>query len=73
MKSFDLNALGVQELGKSQLMEINGGFYIDPYWIWYWAKDIAKAIVILGLEIADEASDRASKDGYIPYADMGHR
>ena len=73
MKNFDLNALGVQELAKSQLIGINGGFYIDPSWLWYWAKDVAKAIVYLGFEIAKDSSERASKDGYIPYADMGHR
>ncbi len=73
MKNFDLNALGVNELETNQLIGTNGGFYIDPSWLWYFAKDMAKAVVYLGLEIIDNASQRAAQDGYIPYADLGHR
>ena len=72
MKSFDLNALGVQELGKSQLMEINGG-QVNPNPWWYFAKEGAKALVYLGVKIIDSLSSRASQDGYVAYADMGHR
>jgi capsule polysaccharide export protein KpsE/RkpR len=71
MKNFDLNTFGVKELTKSQLIEINGGQSLNPWW--YWAKEIAKAIVYVGLELVDDLSNRASKDGYVSYADMGHR
>jgi hypothetical protein len=72
MKNFDLNTLGVKELGSSQLVEINGG-QMNPNPFWYFLKEGAKALVYLGLKIVDGLSERASHDGYISYADMGHR
>ena len=75
MKSFDLNALGVEELGKNQLMEINGGQEI-PY-----SPTVLQFILQMGYYFFTEIvpilqkqmCERASKDGYVMYADLGHR
>lgn len=72
MNNFDLNALGVKEMRKNELMEVNGG-EVNPNPWWYFAKEIAKVVVYLGLEIVDDLSERASKDGYVTSADIGHR
>jgi hypothetical protein len=77
MKNFDLNALGVTELTQKSLIEVNGGEspFPDPWtgliititqMVYYFYKDIIPVMV-------SDYCERASQDGHIPYADLGHR
>jgi hypothetical protein len=72
MKNFDLNALGVKELEKNQLIEINGGGPLE---------DLAVRLAILiidflktfGPYMVQANCERPTRDNYQPYADLGHR
>jgi hypothetical protein len=72
MKSFDLNALGVEELGKSQLIGINGGGPLEEilYRTFVLIVDFFKTF---GPYIVQENCERATSPTYQPYADLGHR
>ena len=77
MKNFDLNALGVKEMELSKLMEVNGGEQPSPGpWVGVWATFVQMAYLFLTQllpKAVTEQCERASKDGYVMYADIGHR
>jgi hypothetical protein len=52
MENFNLKALGVKEIGKNKLIEINGGQAVSPWWSL--ASTIINAAVIV-LEAAAKA------------------
>ncbi len=63
MKNFDLNLIGVQELGKGTLLETNGGQVVEsPSPWWSVASTIIQAAVIVWVA-ASEAYIQASKEG----------
>lgn len=62
MKNLDLNALGVKEMGKSMLIEVNGGGQPSPNPWWSVASTLIQAAFIVMKEAA-EAYIEASKEG----------
>jgi hypothetical protein len=78
MKNFDLNALGVTEMRKNELMEVNGGSEqpIPSPWLGL-VKTIIDMAVAFFTEILPEVEadmcSRASNDGYVIWADVSHR
>jgi hypothetical protein len=77
MKNFDFNALGVEEMELIKLIEVNGGEQPIPnpgsglvatlvQMVYYFYTEI------IPIMVADQCK-RAAKDGYVMYADIGHR
>ena len=58
MKNFDLNSLGVQELGKTQLVEVNGGQEGSPWW-WLAESIIRTDVTVL----------QAAAEAYVEYSE----
>ncbi len=57
MKNFDLNALGVTEMEKIKLIEVNGGQCVNPWW------GVASAIIQAALIVME-----AYANAYIDYS-----
>ena len=74
MKKFNLNALGVQEMEISRLIAVNGG-QLEPSPSPWWSVGAAviQMFCIIQEKSISELCNRASKDGYVVYADIGHR
>lgn len=62
MKNFDLNSLGVIELGKSNLMEVNGGQTSTNPW-WSLTSTIIQAAVIVIKAYADAYLEYSEETG----------
>lgn len=65
MENFDLNESGVKEMGKRQLIEVNGGGPIEEL-IFSTFCLFVEAIKNLGPSINQANCERAAKDDYIP-------
>jgi hypothetical protein len=72
MKNFDLNAFGLQELTHREMIKTNGG---DPLaqLVYELAKLIIYYLFIVGPTVVEENCNRAARDDYQPWADLGHR
>jgi bacteriocin-like protein len=78
MKNFDLNLLGVKELDNNQLMKINGGeIQPGPSVWWSVVNNLLQIAWIFFTDLIPKAEEalcnRASKDGYVIWADVSHR
>jgi hypothetical protein len=81
MKNFDLNALGVTEMTQKNLIEVNGGNDIDVGLALKALGGVLGTVVqaawIFFTQIVpifeQQVCERASKDDYVIWADLGHR